>query len=205
MADTDQRFFTTFQVGRICGVFPTTVIKWVADGRLKASITPGGHRRIPREHLLAFLKEHGYAVPPELRSTRKTILIVDDDPAVCRMIQRAFKDYAAQVRTESLSSGIDALVEMGKNPPDLVILDVVMPVVDGASLCASLKANPATQNVKIMAITGKRIPEKKLSYIRENTHAFFEKPFEAAKLREAAMRLLMLPLEDSRPPLPARG
>ncbi len=189
MAET-KRFYTTADASRMCGVFPTTVIKWIKDGRLKASVTPGGHRRIIREDLVRFIRQCGYPMPAELASPQKRILIVDDDPAVCRMLQRAFRDYPHLLRVEALTSGIDALVAMGKNPPDLAILDVVMPVVDGAKLCASLKANPATRGVKIVAITGKRLPEAKQRFIEDNSDAFLRKPLSIPELKAKAAELL---------------
>lgn len=189
-----KRFYTTFEIGKICGVFPTTVINWVKEGRLKASHTPGGHRRVTHEDLAAFM--HGLGYPPleTYETPGRRILIVDDDESVCRMLKRAFKGHDANLNVETLSSGIDALVQMGKTPPDLAILDVVMPVVDGASLCSSLKENPATRGVKIIAMSGKRLSPQKRSVISKHSDAFFQKPIDVASFLTEGMALLGRPL-----------
>lgn len=188
----EKNFFTTFEIARICGVFPSTVINWVKRGDLRSSRTAGGHRRVVRHDLLEFLKKFNYPVPAAVMGGKRKVLIVDDEAAACRLIARAFKGHSDLIETVTLESGIDALVEIGKVPFDLVILDVVMPVVDGASLCASLKANPATRGVKIIAVTGKRLPEEKLDFIKKNTDAFFRKPLSLAELRAAALSLLQI-------------
>ena len=195
--EVKKRFYTTFEIGEICGVFPSTVINWIKDGRIKASYTPGGHRRVVQADLLEFMKKLGYPIPLEMGGAWKRILIVDDEKTVCRMIQRAFRDYAALFKTETLSSGIDALVEIGKSRPDLVILDVVMPVIDGASLCASLKANPVTRDIKLIGITGKRLPGTKLRFIKKNTDAFFRKPLDIQKLLAKSAFLLRVSLKGA--------
>ena len=193
----DKLFFTTFEIAKICGVFPSTVINWVNQGQLNSSHTAGGHRRIARQDLLDFLRKLNYPIPASLAGGRKKLLIVDDEPDTCRLLQRTFKDQSGELEVSTLESAIDALVEIGKTPPDLVILDVVMPVMDGASLCASLKANPATRDIKLIAITGKRLPEKKLQFIKDNTNAFFRKPLTIADLRAAALSLLKIPVRQA--------
>ncbi|MFH2203913.1 MAG: response regulator [Elusimicrobiota bacterium] len=189
----EKRFYTTFEIGKICGVFPSTVINWIKEGRLKASQTPGGHRRVTHADLSSFMHECGYP-PLDATILRKRIMIVDDDPSVCRMLKRAFEVSKETVDVETVSSGIDALVTIGKNPPDLVILDVVMPIMDGASLCASLKENPATRGVKLIAITGKRLLAKKQRFIQDNTDAFMRKPLDIRKLLAVSASLLRVPL-----------
>ena len=91
-------------------------------------------------------------------------------------------------------TSFDALVEIGMSRPDLVILDVVMPVIDGASLCASMKANPATRAIKLIGITGKRLSGSKLRFIKRNTDAFFRKPLDIQKLLAKSASLLRVAL-----------
>lgn len=184
----EKRYFTTFEVGRICGVFPSTVVNWIRSGKLKASQTPGGHRRIPRDGFLAFMKEFGYDIPPELAGSKIHVFVVDDDRAVARMIGRIFAhDPRFAVRT--VGSGVDAIIEMGKTPPDVAIIDVVMPKVDGEMLVESLKANPETRGVKLIGISGKRLSPKKLAAIRKNVDAFFAKPLSPKELLACVLEL----------------
>lgn len=185
-----KNFYTTNEVGEICGVFPSTVANWIKAGKLKCGVTPGGHRRIKRDALLAFMRQHDFSVPGEFASTLKRLYVIDDDPSVLKMFQRLFRDYQQKFEVKYFSSGIDALVEIGEHVPDLVVVDMVMPTVDGPSMIASLQANLATKNVKIVAITGKLLSAKKKSLLKKNADAYFEKPLDVEKIRSSVTNLL---------------
>ncbi len=182
--------YTTFEIGRICGVYPTTVINWVKQKKIPAFSTPGGHRRVRHEDLIEFLKEYNFPVPPELRADRKRVLIVDDDPAMGKLLLKAFEPYAETFDVRLCEDGVEALVAVGQRPPDLILLDVVMPVVDGSRVCATLKNNPDTKHIRIFVMTGKRLPERAERFLRRTADGFFSKPFDVrAMLRLAADRL----------------
>ena len=119
----------------------------------------------------------------------KKVLIVDDEAESVRLLERAFAKYHKLFTIRCSLSGIEALLEIGRNPPNLLILDIVMPQMDGLKVCAKLKAMPQTRSMKIMAITGKRMltpKELKLHGI----HAIFHKPFSLVELAETAAKLL---------------
>ena len=182
--------YTTFDIGRICGVYPTTVINWVKQKKLTAFTTPGGHRRVRHEDLTKFLAEYNFPVPPELKSSRRRVLIVEDDPGVGKMLLKAFQHYAEEFEATLCEDGIEALVVVGQRPPDLVVLDVVMPVIDGAKVCATLKANPETRHIRIYAMTGKRLSPKTEQFLRKTADGYFVKPFDVrALIRRAAGQL----------------
>ena len=61
-----EKTYTTFQIADFCGVRPTTIIKWVKQKKIRAYVTPGGHRRIRHSDLLSFLKEYNLPIPDEL-------------------------------------------------------------------------------------------------------------------------------------------
>ena len=187
-----EKAFTTFQVAKICGVFPTTVINWVNRGKLPAYKTPGRHRRIVVSDLLSFLRKYKMPVPEWLvqeGAERKRVLIVDDEPQVTRMLGKAFsKRSGLEVRT--VNDGIEALVLVGKWVPDLVVLDVVMPVVDGLRVCASLKSDPQTKNIRIIAISGKRLSDSSRQFLQRHADAYFTKPFDVMEMVDTALRLL---------------
>lgn len=188
-----ERTFTTFQVAEICGVAPSTVIHWVNRGQLSAYRTPGRHRRVQVSGLLIFLKKYGMPVPQELTggpAERKKVLIVDDDAQVAGMVKKAFLRRSAFFEPRAVTDGIEALVLVGQWRPDLVVLDVVMPVVDGLKVCASLKSDPQTRHIRIIAITGKKISDSSRQFLQKNADAYFAKPFNVVELLETAARLL---------------
>jgi excisionase family DNA binding protein len=191
-----KKTYTTFEVGEICGVYPTTVINWVNQKKLPAFVTPGGHRRIRREDLVSFLKKYNFPTPVELLGSRRRVLIVDDDVAFARMLLKAFDAHQDQFDAQAIHNGIEALVAVGKKPPDLVILDVVMPIVDGATVCATLRSNPDTRHIRIIAMTGKRLSDESTRFIRSRSDGLYRKPFEPASLVRRAAEILKMELKE---------
>lgn len=188
-----KKTFTTFQVAKICEVSPSTVIHWVNKGQLAAYRTPGRHRRIQTADLLKFLKRYGMPIPKGLSegpTERKKVLIVDDDVQVANMIKKAFSRRSELFEARAVNDGIEALVLIGKWLPDLVVLDVVMPVIDGSKVCASLKSDPQTRHIRIIAVTGKKISDSQRQYLLGSADAYFTKPFDVVQMLETAARLL---------------
>ncbi|MEK7389654.1 MAG: response regulator [Elusimicrobiota bacterium] len=188
-----EKTYTTHDIATFCGVYPSSVVHWINDGKLKSYQTPGGHHRVTKEDLLAFLRELKIPIPRELMS-RARILIVDDDAEVVRVIARAFSRVSALVETDTCRDGVEALIRIGQETPDLVILDLVMPKMDGLQVCRVLKSTEKTWGVKIIAITGKKPPysDKKLSEMKAD--ALFRKPLDLVELVNKSGELLKLNL-----------
>ena len=190
--------YTTYEIARYCDVYPSSVIHWINDGKLKAYVTPGGHHRITRENLIEFLKRFGIPIPRELAADdRKKILIVDDDVEFARLIEQAFQRHPQTFRTEVCHTGVDALVRIGQTRPDLIVLDIVLPKMDGCHVCKILKARPETQAIKIIGMSGKKFPlaEKKLADY--GIEAFYRKPLDINALPAKAAELLSVQLSPA--------
>ncbi|MBI4668938.1 MAG: response regulator [Elusimicrobia bacterium] len=192
MAD---RTFTTTEISRICDVYPATAINWIDAGKLKAYVTPGGHRRVTRQDLIEFLQKHKIPVPQELfEPEKKAVLIVDDEADIARLIERAFAKHQDVFTTQSVSSGVEAIFQIGQKQPDLLILDIVLPGMNGLEVCAKLRSMPQTSSMKIIAITGKKLlVEDELK--AHGIQAMFKKPLELKKLVKIAADLLHVFLE----------
>ena len=185
-----EKTYTTFQIADVCGVRPTTIIKWINQGKMNAYTTPGGHRRVCHSDLLKFMQEYRLPIPEGLAAGRKRILIVEDEPAIGQLFKRAIAKSLKGVEVDWTKDGIEALLVLGNNPPDLVILDVVMPVVDGARVLSTLRNDPRTKKVKVIGITGKKLPPEKLKFMQTHTDAFYYKPFDMNELAGKIMSLL---------------
>lgn len=174
-----ERAYSTFEAARLCGVDPSTVIRWVNEKKLKAYITPGGHRRILESDLLVFLNKHKMPGAELLkRRGGPRVLIVEDDPSVGLLLRKALLREKPGLEVHWIRDGIEALIALGKNPPDLVVLDVYMPGLDGVKVLATLRADPATRRTKVIGITGKSLPPDKLRFMRSRADAFYKKPFD---------------------------
>ncbi len=184
-------FFTTFEIAEICEVNPTTVQNWVKEKKLKAYLTPGGHRRVRREDLVSFMREFGMPLPTELMDDRVSIVIVDDDEAIRKLLTSIIKRRNDSIDVWTAENGVEALLLIGECKPDLVILDVMLPGMDGVEVCKQLKSNPATSKVRIAAITGIHDPEIKARVLKAGADLFFTKPLDTAKFREECFKMIL--------------
>jgi excisionase family DNA binding protein len=125
----------------------TTVINWTKDGSLKAYRTKGGHRRIKKNDLEEFLRKHKIPV-----SLKPKILIVDDEEAIRDGLKELFEslDYEVHVAGDGFSGGL--LIE--KNRPEVVILDLIMPGVDGFGVCERIREQEHLRHTKVIVLTG---------------------------------------------------
>jgi len=187
-----EKEFSTLEMGRICNVAHTTVINWIERKQLPAHATPGGHRRVYHNDFIAFLKKFNMRIPPELQETEKKpgVLIVDDDAELLAMLARAFKEHAPEFRVRTTRNGMDALMLVGREPPDVIILDVVMPNMDGLAVCKTLKAGEQSKYIKVLVITGKKLTEHQRAYFLDAVDGIFHKPFSAVKLVARAVQAL---------------
>jgi excisionase family DNA binding protein len=185
-----EKTFTTHDIAKFCDVYPSTAANWIREGKLKSYQTPGGHNRVSREELVGFLSQLNIPIPAVL-TERIRVLVVDDDEETAKLFVRAFsrhKEYEA----ESCGDGIEALIRIGRRPPDLVILDIALPKMDGVQVCRVLKSKPETRGIKVIAVSGKRLPEKKLHEV--GVDAIFRKPVDLVELLAMSAEVLGLKL-----------
>jgi len=149
------RYYTSHQVGTILQVNPSSVVKWINDGLLRAFRTPGGHRRVTAGELVRFASYHGMPIPDDLRDLAATrVLVADDEPRFLSAVQRAVKPFEAEIELTTAENGIDALVMVGSLKPDVLILDLRMPGMDGIQVLERMKANPDTARIQVIVVSG---------------------------------------------------
>ncbi len=177
----EDKTFTTFYIAKLLDVYPTTVAKWIDEGRVKAFVTPGGHRRVRYADLLDFLKKYELPIPFELRSSdRKKILIIDDDEMVLESIEKIIATKAEKYDTYTARDGFQAGTAMSEFKPDIVILDIKLPGIDGFEVCRTIKKQKGS--VKIIAVTGYPDEESRKKILASGADAYLPKPFEADEL-----------------------
>jgi excisionase family DNA binding protein len=184
----EKRFLTTGEIARYCAVSHLTVTNWIRAGKLFASRTPGGHSRIQREDLLRFLIEHNFPIPQELAKAGKQILVVDDEHALAEIMAQALQEDGYQVSIAF--DGYEAGLKMATLRPDLLVLDLIMPGLDGFSICQRVKANADGKPTKIIAMTG-FVQEGNLTKALEcGADLCLAKPFQLQTLKAMVARLL---------------
>jgi excisionase family DNA binding protein len=190
MRTARRSFYTTFEISQICEVNPTTVQNWVKEKKLKAYVTPGGHRRIRREDLKTFMLEFGMPLPAELCGERSVVLIVDDEPEMLDLLASAFASAEEEVEVLKAPGGVEALILIGERKPELLIIDILMPGMNGLEVCRKLKQCESTRNIRIVAISGDHDPGIRMRSLQSGADLFFTKPLDIAEFREASLRLM---------------
>ncbi len=149
------RYYSSQEVARILGITRSAVVRWINEGKLSAFRTLGGHRRIAAADLARFSKEHRMPIPEALRGLAATrILLVDDDPRFLRGLQRRFKAHADEFSVETAGNGFDALVAIGSFNPEVFLLDIRMPGLDGVEVLKRMRSNQRTSGISVVAMSG---------------------------------------------------
>ena len=178
--------YTTHEVSHLLHVNPRSVINWIEQSLLPSYRTPGGHRRIRRDDLLAFLRKHQIPTPESLVEGKFSVLIVDDEQEIVE-IMKVFLQRQGGYQIATASDGITALIEVGRAKPDLMILDILIPGVDGIEVCRRIKADSNNRTV-IIAVSGNSEHETRI--LQSGADAFMSKPIDLEKLHTEAKRLL---------------
>src|SRR5688572_700707 len=145
--------FTTGEAAKICKVSQQTIIRCFDSGQLKGFRVPGSRfRRIPRSELFNFMKDNG--IPTDaLESGRRKLLVVDDDEELVELVRDMFeRDGRFEVRTAN--NGFDAGMLVKEYHPDLIVLDVMLPDINGKEVCQRVRGDKTMDDVKIICISG---------------------------------------------------
>jgi len=183
---SDKSIYTTHEVSRLLHVNPRSVINWIEQSLLPSYRTPGGHRRIRREDLLAFLRKHQIPTPESLVEGKFNVLIVDDELEIVDLM-KTFLLRQGGYDVATASDGITALLEVGRTKPDLLILDIMIPGVDGIEVCRRIKGDSSNRTI-IIAVSGNAEHENDI--IRAGADVFMVKPLDLERLQAEARRLL---------------
>jgi excisionase family DNA binding protein len=181
--------FTTGEAAKICKVSQQTIIRCFDSGQLRGFRVPGSRfRRIPREALYRFMKEN--SIPTDaLESGRRRILIVDDDQAVVDLISDVLGNDA-RFETKVVTNGFEAGMQAKEYHPDLIILDVMLPDINGQAVCELIRQNPEMADIKIICISG-MVEEDKIDELRAaGADDFLHKPLDIDELIRRVCRLL---------------
>lgn len=181
MMDTLKDLYTTGEAADICSLSQQTIIRCFDSGRLRGFRIPGSKfRKIPRENLLKFMKEN--SIPMQVLQTgKKRLLIVDDDVEIVElMVDVLGRDGRFDIKTAS--TGYDAGIMTQKFNPDLILLDYMLPDVNGNIVCKTIKENPEFSNTRIIIISGVINQIEIDDLLKAGAEAFMKKPFSITEL-----------------------
>ena len=182
------KVFTTGQVAKICKVAPRTVSKWFDSGRLKGYRIPGSQdRRIPREYLIKFLKEHGMPLGDLEDEAMAKVLIVAQDQVLIENLRRELPPEKS-FRVAVAASGFEAGIQAESFHPDCIIVDFSIGKVEALQICQNLRRNSDFAKTILIAL----LPDdgSSMSFDRSSINETFKKPFDAALLAERLRTLI---------------
>lgn len=186
-----QNYLTTYEISRMCRVGLTTVIAWANEGKLPAFRTPGGHRRVRYTDFVNFLQKYEMPLPPELQDRQEPragkILIVDDDALTVKILSKALRGMG---RIFTAADGFAAGFLVQKEMPDVILLDIFLPGMDGFEVCRRLKKSPDTSHIKVMAITASRKSEVRENILAVGAEECFVKPLKLDWIKKMVSAIL---------------
>ncbi len=183
--------YSTFEVAQLIGVDMTTVIGWCKQGKLAAYTTPGKHRRIKADDLVAFLTAYKMPIPPLLvRDSELRCVVVDDESPIRAIIKRALKDLDSSIQIHEASNGFEAGRKITDVLPHFVVLDLNLPGMDGFQVCQIIKSDARLKQTKILAISGFDTAETHKKILNAGADEFLPKPFGVDAVKKKILAFL---------------
>ncbi len=178
-----KELLTTGEAAEICKVSQQTIIRCFDAGRLEGFRIPGSKfRKIPRQNLIRFMKENNIPLDG-LESGKKKVLIVDDDPEIVELVQDALaRDGRFEI--ETASSGYDAGMLTQQFHPDIILLDYMLPDVNGNIVCQTIRKNREFDSTRIVIVSGVVKQDEIDQLLKSGAQDFIRKPFDIDELVE---------------------
>jgi len=160
------QWVSTKEAAQLIGVSQRTIQNWVDDGKLQASLTVGGHRRLDRKELERFLVNNESSYSKSLTSpiidkpsqedkeSALRILIVEDDQLILRLYKLRFAEFSIPHQLLLAQTPLHALFLAGRHLPHMIFTDIRMPHINGLQMISELIELPEMQQTKIVVVTG---------------------------------------------------
>ena len=174
---------TTQQAARILGLSTTSVQKMVISGELEAWVTPGGHRRIFRSAIDKLVQSRGSSLPTVESGARPLrVLLAEDDPIQVSYFQALLARGGHEVALTVAGDGSQALIQLERQRPDLVVTDLMMKPFDGYHLINAMDKEPAYQSIEVIVLTALSSQEVAEDGRLPHWVTLYQKPLQAERL-----------------------
>ncbi|VAX14198.1 hypothetical protein MNBD_GAMMA24-2682 [hydrothermal vent metagenome] len=162
-------------------VSPLTLQQWARNGWISAHNTSDGQYRFLYHDLEYFAHERGLTLTHD-DDNRTRILIVDDDFQLSGYLRELLSGLNHNIEVETANDGFDANGKIQTGQPHILLLDLMMPGLNGFDVCHQLKSNPATQATRIITMTGYHTPENVERILNVGAEACMAKPLDTDTL-----------------------
>ena len=177
------------QVAEFYGIDRKVIADWIQQGKLTVQTLPDGSPGIPIDVLNYFLRTQGILTPRE-PSERLKVLIVDDEALISRVLRKALSQAWPTAMIEEAITGFEAGRKMMQLLPDVMVLDIALPGVDGHDVLAAVRLEPRLSHTIVIAITAYDTPEMRQRMMEHGARVFLAKPFDPTELVSAMGELL---------------
>lgn len=182
---SEKKVFTTGEAAKVCKVSQQTIIRCFDSGRLNGFRVPGSRfRRIPRDELIRFMRDNEIPMAA-IGSDRKRVLVVDDEPEILDLITELLVSDG-RFEVCQASTGYDAGIETERFKPHLILLDYMLPDINGNIVCQRVRSSETMSDTRIMCVSGVVDPVEIEKLRNAGADDFLKKPFD---LREMITRI----------------
>lgn len=184
---------TTHEIAQALSVDISTVIDWIDRNRLPAYRTPGGHRRVKRDDLLRFAARHHLPLGQSLGRSSRVVLIVEDEPDFRQVLREVIKRDCQGAAVYEAEDGFMAGRQIEKLQPDVVILDLFLPGINGFKVCRQIRMDPRLADTLIVAVSGYDTEENRRAILALGADVFFSKTSSVSDLGGIVNNLMRQP------------
>jgi len=188
--DQPPAVLSTTQAARMCQVDRRTMLRWVDGGLLPHHQTGGGQRRILPADLAAFMHERGMPVPSKLDPGPVRVAVVDDDVGFVASMVRFLASEIPGADIRTASDGFAAGLLLSSFRPQLVLLDLVMPGMDGYEVLRRIRQRPELTRTAVVVVSGTVTPDLSASLLAQGASAALPKPADPARLRNLIRKII---------------
>jgi len=187
VSNGDQKAYTTFEAAKICHVTHHSIKNWIKQGLIRASRTPGGHYRILEQDLDSFREEYDM-FPRDKGPSKRRVMIVDDDADARALMEEILTDEGYELI--KVSNATEVGLKAAQLAPDLILLDFLMPELNGFDVCKALRSNELTRSIPIMAVTCLNKEDDIERIFECGADEYLSKPFRVDQLQEKVQELI---------------
>jgi excisionase family DNA binding protein len=180
-SELEKPYLTPTEAAALLMVAPVTLRAWAAKGLLRAQATAGGHRRFLRRDLERFARDRGLRLSDRIpESNEMRVLIVDDDHLFADFLVEFLTGRGAQA--VAVYDGFAAGRRVESFAPDVVLLDLMMPGMNGVEVCRQLKVEKTTRHIRVLAMTGYADGAEKSAVLDAGAEICVAKPLDYERL-----------------------
>ncbi len=175
----DKPYLTAKEVAELLMVSTNSIRMWTDKGLLKAETTLGGHRRFPKAEIERLIKMRG---SPSADGKLPTVLIIDDEKDLAETLAAGLREAVPGLCVETAHDGFEGGLKATTAHPDIILLDLMMPGLDGFEVCRLLKREPMTRHIRIVAYTGYPTDENFRAIVEAGAERCLAKPVRISTL-----------------------